>query len=331
MRALHVDCDVLASPASGVAIYLREVLARLPGEIVRRPEHPGLGAPQRAWVRQIPGAYALRAWRQAWPLVPRRAVFWSPNFLLPPLSPRRSVVTVHDTIFWDKPEWADPVRGAFFRNHLPRTLRWAARVIVPTQAAALRLCEIEPQAKLTVIPYGVRLLAAPPCERRTILYFGNIERRKDVESLVRAYARLPAAVQEAHPLVVAGHASDPAYVASLGVAVTARPSESALAQLIAQAAVVVSPSRAEGFGLTPLEALVAGAPVIASDIAVARDVLGAAADYFPAGDVAALSTLLVERLRAPRVVSSEVRAALMARFSWEACAQAHAELFASLA
>ena len=294
-----------------------------------RPTHPGGGA-QRAWVRRLPGAYGLRAWRQAWPLVPRRAIFWTPNFILPPLSPKRSVVTVHDTIFWDTPEWADPVRGAFFRKHLRRTLRKAARVIVPTAAGATHLREIEPRAQVAVIPYGVRLLAAAPAPRRTVLYFGNIEPRKDVETLVRAHARLPSALRAAHPLVIAGQATDPAYTAALGVAVTARPSEAALAALVAQAAVVVSPSRAEGFGLTPLEALVAGAPVIASDIPVTRDVLGDAADYFPAGDAAALCVRLTALLQTPRVVTAEAREALSARYSWQACARAHEALFAEL-
>lgn len=331
MRPLYVDCDVLASPASGVAVYLREVLAGLSGEVVRRPEHAAVGAPQRSWLRKVPGAYALRAWRQAWPLVPREAIFWSPNFLLPPLSPARSVVTVHDTIFWDTPQWADPVRGAFFRRHLPGTLRRASRVIVPSHAGAERLRELEPRAHISVIPWGVRMLAVRPAERRSVLYFGNIEPRKDVETLVRAYARLPAAVRAAHPLVVAGHASDARYADSLGVTITKRPSDAVLAQLVAEAAVVVSPSRAEGLGLTPLEALVAGAPVVVSDIAIARDVLGDAADYFPVGDAEALCVLLAARLREPRSPSAAVRAALAERFSWAACAQAHAELFASLA
>jgi glycosyltransferase involved in cell wall biosynthesis len=330
VRALYVDCDVLASPASGVATYLREVLARLEGEIVRRPAQPRVGAPGRARLRRVPGAYALRALRQAWPPIPRGAIYWSPNFILPPFVPPRCVVTIHDTIFLDTPEWADAVRGAFFRARVSGTLRRAARVIVPSKAVAQRLRDIEPRAQVVVIPYGVRALEAPPEPRRTVLYFGNIEPRKDLATLVRAHARMPSALRAAHPLIIAGNVADETYARGLGVALTPRPSEQELARLLAGAAVVVSPSRAEGFGLVPLEALVAGAPVIAADIAVTRDVLGDAADYFPPGDDAALAMLLSERLVAPRLPSPLQRAALRERFNWDVCARAHADLFASL-
>jgi glycosyltransferase involved in cell wall biosynthesis len=66
-----------------------------------------------------------------------------------------------------------------------------------------------------------------------------------------------------------------------------------LQRLYETAAATVSPSSYEGFGLPVAESLAHGLPTIASDIPAHREVAGAGADYFPAGDEAALA----ERLR----------------------------------
>ncbi len=74
-------------------------------------------------------------------------------------------------------------------------------------------------------------------------------------------------------------------------------SDSELARLYAHARAVLAPSRYEGFGLVPLEALAAGAWVVASEIPAHREVLGEAVTYFapgdPAGAIAALRPALL--------------------------------------
>lgn len=65
-------------------------------------------------------------------------------------------------------------------------------------------------------------------------------------------------------------------------------SDAVLARLMARATLLIAPSLEEGFGLAPLEALGIGTPVLASDLAVHREVLGDCAQYFEPTDVAAL-------------------------------------------
>lgn len=67
-----------------------------------------------------------------------------------------------------------------------------------------------------------------------------------------------------------------------------------------RATVVACPSRFEGFGLTGIEGLACGAPVVASDISPHREFLGSHATYAPVGDVPALTRALAAALTAPR-------------------------------
>ena len=95
-----------------------------------------------------------------------------------------------------------------------------------------------------------------------------------------------------------------------------------LAAVYRQAGAVLVPSEAEGFGLPVIEALACGAPVVASDIAVLREVGGNAALYAPVADVGAWADTVAAVLTDPAIATSRAeRLAWAARFSWAAHAQ----------
>jgi glycosyltransferase involved in cell wall biosynthesis len=95
-----------------------------------------------------------------------------------------------------------------------------------------------------------------------------------------------------------------------------------LAGLYRQARAVLVPSEAEGFGLPVIEALACGAPVVASDLPVLREVGADACTYAPVGDVAtwtdAVDALLTGRQPPPPRAERLARAA---RFTWTAHAR----------
>lgn len=152
------------------------------------------------------------------------------------------------------------------------------------------------RGKVMVIPNGVdleELMAATPLhgreERRTVLAVGRLEPYKGMERLVRSAALLPSDTD----LVIVGDGSARGAVlaaagqAGLGARFRwfARLSREELLAWYRTADVFVSLSKQEAFGITLLEAAVAGARVVASDIAPHREVAG----YLPAGAVSLLT------------------------------------------
>ena len=98
--------------------------------------------------------------------------------------------------------------------------------------------------------------------------------------------------------------------------------ERELGELYRRASVFAFLSEYEGFGMTPLEALSAGVPLVVLDTAVAREVYGDAAIFVargdPAGTAAALRRLLTEPSSAAPILASAP--AILSRYSWDAAA-----------
>jgi alpha-1,3-rhamnosyl/mannosyltransferase len=105
-----------------------------------------------------------------------------------------------------------------------------------------------------------------------------------------------------------------------------------LRALVQGAAVLAYPSGYEGFGLPPLEAMLAGVPVVASDAAAVLEATGGAALIARAGDRRAWSEAL-RRVLSDEELASELRAKGRARsvqFTWERCARETADLYAEI-
>ena len=170
-------------------------------------------------------------------------------------------------------------------------------------------------------------------EERFILFVGTIEPRKNIPMLIRAYAGLRERLREsAPPLVLAGPRgwlADEVYrlvtahdLAGV-VGFTGRVSKRRLRALYGAATIVVLPSLYEGFGLTALEAMACGAPVLASGNGAVGEVAGDAAVYADARDPAAwtdaMEELLANEVRRRAVIEAGSRRVGM--FSWERAAR----------
>ena len=101
-----------------------------------------------------------------------------------------------------------------------------------------------------------------------------------------------------------------------------------VANLLAIADVFVFPSRYEGLGGALLEAMAAQVPVVVTDLAVTREVLGNAAWFFPAGDVAALATELIAASESSDdAIPAAALSRFMERFTLEAVGSQMASLY----
>jgi glycosyltransferase involved in cell wall biosynthesis len=152
-------------------------------------------------------------------------------------------------------------------------------------------------------------VAAKGITRPFVLYNGGLDPRKNVAALVQAFARLQPAVRDAHQLVLVGKGSEEQrelarLAANLGIPRDALvlpgfvPDEELVA-LYGTCALFVFPSRFEGFGLPPLEAMACGAPVLCSHATSLPEVVGRADALFDPDDVDQLRARMTAVLTDP--------------------------------
>ncbi|HVR47747.1 MAG TPA: glycosyltransferase family 1 protein [Candidatus Binatia bacterium] len=240
------------------------------------------------------------------------------------------VVTVHDVAWLADQMHARAYARYYFGKLAPRRYRGARCIVVDSnfsRDALLNLVAgLDPRRVHVVYP-GV---AADFCglgrgagDGRTILAVGTIERRKNLDVLVRALTRLP----EARVVAVGPHTPYAAECAALAqqVGVTDRiempgyVARGALLALYRECAVVAVPSRYEGFGYAAAQALCAGAPCIVSDRSSLPEIAAGDAPVVAADDVDAWVAALEPALRGDDDGRARgVRAQAIARFSWDA-------------
>jgi glycosyltransferase involved in cell wall biosynthesis/SAM-dependent methyltransferase len=168
----------------------------------------------------------------------------------------------------------------------------------------------------------------------SVLHVGGFEPRKNVDKLIGAYARLPPALRRAHPLLLAGPVTDidrkrlsrTAKRLGLGrseVGFTGFVPDDVLCDLYRNCRLFVFPSRNEGCGLPPLEAMHCGAAVIAADRASLPELIEISEALFDPDDLGAFAALLEKGLTdagfRERLIANA--AAQSGRFTWEKSAR----------
>ncbi len=335
VRLLHGLAD-LAPPDLDIELFALDDLRRAHPSLVERFPTTTIGLRGRAKALRVA---AETTWLTA--QVRRRGldVVHHPGGVVPPLrGGAATVLTIHDLQPLDLPENFSRVKVAYLRAVLPRSARVADVLTTPSRAAAARVAERldvdparihpvlhgwEPEAFAPVDPAEVaRVGHALGLAPRWILYPVITYPHKNHVVLVQAFRQL-AATHSGIDLVLTGgegpaEADVSAAIAASGVATrvhrTGRVPRADLDALIAGAAVVAFPSRYEGFGVGALEAMAGGAPVVAADATALPEVVGDAGLLVDPDDVAgwvtALSRVLDdEDLRRSLVAAGRARAA----------------------
>jgi glycosyltransferase involved in cell wall biosynthesis len=341
----------------GIGTYIRNLLrqlARLDTQtdfvLFCRPEDRAglstLGENFRA-VTETAGNYSI-AEQLRIPMALRRegiTLFHAPHYVLPPLVPCRSVVTIHDCIHLMFPQYL-PGRTAlaYARGSIVMAARRAARIITVSESSKrdiLRFVDVPPE-KIDVIynAYDERFAVEPGEEEvirvrerfqlhdEFVLYAGNVKPHKNLERVIQAFDLVRRRGLEQLKLVVIG--DEVSKYAALRRAVHKHQlhkyvrflgylPEETLAVMYRLAAVFVFPSLYEGFGLPPLEAMVSGTPVVTSNVSSLPEVAGDAAVLVDPYDPHAIADGMYTVLTDERVRRELRRKGLdrARQFSWE--------------
>ncbi|MDI9778889.1 glycosyltransferase family 1 protein [Pseudomonas putida] len=305
-------------------------------------------------------AVAVEAYRRLMPYLRKRALkghedhlYHSPNYYLPPFA-GRSVATFHDLSPFTWAHCHAPQIARYLQKELKLTLERADALITDSDYTRQELADYFawPIERIHAVP-----LASSPeffprsaeALRETLarhgleaggysLFVGTIEPRKNLDTLLDAYGKLPLALRKRWPLILTGYhgwrseaihqriaqAQQQGWARYLGFAASED-----LPLLYAGARLFTFPSHYEGFGLPVLEAMSSGVPVVCSNSSSLPEVAGQAALMCAPDDVDGLSALLRQGLEDDswRLAAVEQGLRHAAGFSWERCAQATIEVY----
>jgi glycosyltransferase involved in cell wall biosynthesis len=343
---IGVDARELLGRSTGVGRYLGELMARWTARndadsrqfILFTPAPLTLTWPRA--INRVASGGGGTFWEQTTLASALRAegvnVFFAPAYTAPIRLSSPLVVTIHDVSFSRHGEWFRP-RERYRRQLLTRSAaRRAAAVVTVSKFSRKEIANlyaIDP-TRIRVIHNGFtpRAARSTAARERIVLFAGSIFNRRRVPDLIAAFALASRAVPDAR-LVIAGDNRTWPFedLASIAVAhgvadrVTVRNyvTDEELDRLYAQASVFAFLSEYEGFGLTPLEALAAGVPVVALDTEVGREIYGDAVSFVARGDIEGTADRLTRLLRSPEDAAPQLAHVprLLARYSWDTAAE----------
>ena len=329
-----IDGRPLVGHRTGIGVHTAEIAKRLPFEtlIASHKEITDKNDLHHSSFIVHPSSLGV-FWQQLHLPKVEGDVLWGPHGTLPLGSRLPSVATVHDFTSLTMPGRHRLKTILSFNLLIGASLEKASRVACVSRTVAdeaMRGFGVPP-SKIEIVPNGVDELFSPEGEEEDyVLYAGTLEPRKGLPDLIDAWRSLSPRPR----LVLCGDEGWGSPVTRLpGVEVTGYVSRERLRDLYRHARVFVYPSRYEGFGIPPLEAMACGAPVIATRTGAIPEYAEGAALLIAPGDRDALRESLARVLR-----DSALRRELRARgperaklFSWDRGAQTMAKLITEAA
>jgi len=344
---------LVAHPEHDLVLYFRpgdeltNPLFSLRNPNVSRRVVPGIGQLGRTWL-SLPRQIARD----------RLDVFHSPAYFLPP-STTPGVVTFHDlNMFLQADKWWRPGMRAGWASLCVQSIlasRLARAIVSDSGFAAAQIHSVlhVAQRRIHVVYPGVEDIYFHEDEedavqhpdsasgRRFLLYVGVLSPQKNLEGIVRAFAKLSGIDID---LVIVGRRDGPYFddeirplIGSLGVEgrvkVLGTVEDAELRSLYRRASALVWPSFAEGFGLPPLEAMACGTPVVASNRTSLPEVLDGAALLLDPSDLTAISEA-INRVLTDKQLADDLRRRGRERasqFRWSATVQKMLDVYASVA
>jgi glycosyltransferase involved in cell wall biosynthesis len=321
------------SPADSLTLFSSSWKDRLPATVVPAAGRVDLRIP----VRALNLAWHRLEWPPAEIFAGPIEIAHSAHPLLMPARRALQVVTIYDLDFLDHPERT----RAEVRRDYPVLAEQHAR------RADLVVVISEYTSQMVQARFGIardRIVVchpgAPPSspvrsrsgQAGPILFVGTLEPRKNLPALFAAYERVVARQPDAPPLVLAGKQVEQS--ARILATLDATPflkdrvrqlgyvPDADREKLYEEASMLVLPSLDEGFGMTAVEAMQAGVPVVASRRGALPEVVGDAGLLVDPADESELADAIASLLGSPelRLHYSEAGRLRARKFSWSASA-----------
>uniref|UniRef100_A0A7V3PUR5 Glycosyltransferase family 1 protein n=1 Tax=candidate division WOR-3 bacterium TaxID=2052148 RepID=A0A7V3PUR5_UNCW3 len=276
-------------------------------------------------------------------------LFHGPNFVIPAKADCPCVATIHDLAFLKVPTAYTRIYRKYIKFQVQSAIKRASAIIAVSEATKNDLISLMKVAeeKIFVIYHGISEKFRPVNDssflekvrkelqlpERFLLDVGVIERRKNIETLLRA----------AEPLIKEGLTDGVVFAGKDGLGANEIRQFSAKLRIASQvqflgyvpddllvalynlAQCLVFPSWYEGFGLPILEAMACGCPVVAADSSSIPEAAGDAALLFPPADADILKSKLRQVLTSENLRSELVKKGhkWVNRFSWQDAAERH--------
>ena len=260
-------------------------------------------------------------------------VFWGPAHRLPLNHTKRvpTVVTIHDLVWQHYRETMHKRTYLGERLFFKGAVNRADKIVCVSKSTAHDLAQYNPMLSdkiITIYP------GANEAEKRTtgknsfLLFVGTMEPRKNLKTLIDAYAALSESLRNKVPLtIVGGHGwgrvNLNSYINDRGleqnITLITNANDEEINQLYADCYCLLMPSLYEGFGLPLVEAMKYGKPVITSNISSMPEVAGNAGLLVNPKDISSISCQ-IKRLITDKVLYSQLSENAQSRaklFSWE--------------
>jgi len=302
------------------------------------------------------------AWEQKvfpkWAKCMHADVAFVPYWGSPKRSPVPVAVTIHDMIPVLLDDYASGMLARAYTRLVSNSARQADAILTVSQSAAddiIRLLEVPadrvhvtyeslgaPHAPVEDEDELARIREQYELPERYLFYLGGFDPRKNVPLMLRAYARARKLRPDLPPLVIAGRLPGPKdkwftdprpIITELGLEEIAQVlgfvPDAHKPALYTMADLFLFPSRYEGFGMPPLEAMACGTPALVADNSSLPEITGGIVPPVPTDDEEAYARAILATLDNPPDPAALIAQAN--RFTWKKTAAHTAEVIRALA
>ena len=316
----------MVSSLTGVQRYTQKILTGFPQNIE-------CISPPLAIARGFKG----HLWEQI--VLPQKikgSLLWSPSNTGPVFT-KRQVVTIHDIVPIDHPEWFNSSFSKWFSLIMPVLCKNAKHIIAISEFTKKRLIEKlnVPESKISMIYNGAddltKVITIEKTDfnipfKRYVLSLGSLEPRKNIPLLLNAWKNISNKIPQDIGLIVVGGKGNANIFKHVDISetnnrvyLTGHVPDDVVLNLYQNALFFVYLSIYEGFGLPPLEAMSSGLPVITGNKTSLPEVVGNAGIMIDPFSLAECESSLINLATQPQLRTELSRKAIIQaqKFNWQ--------------